>query len=87
MSAARLRWFIFLPALLPAAAWPQAGRTCSLPPTAPSCAPAAELAGEPEPAPDLGLLNPVDLLTDASSKATPTCLRAGPGHCCNCNGT
>ncbi|MGE8548087.1 MAG: phospholipase effector Tle1 domain-containing protein [Alcaligenes sp.] len=63
MSAARLRWFIFLPALLPAAAWPQAGRTCSLPPTAPSCAPAAELAGEPEPAPDLGLLNPVDLLT------------------------
>ncbi len=63
MSVSPLRYLLVLSILSPAAALPQTSRTCPLPPSTLSCAPAARLADEPEPAPDLGLLNPVDLLT------------------------
>lgn len=69
MPVLPLHCLLILSMLLPAATLAQTSRTCPLPPSAPSCASAARLAGEPEPAPDLGLLNPVDLLTGGKQQS------------------
>ena len=63
MLAALLQWLILLVAALPAWAWSQTTLECPLPPASTQCAPAAALGEHAEPAPDMGLLNPVDFLS------------------------
>lgn len=63
MLAALLQWLILLMAALPAWAWSQNTLECPLPPASTQCAPAAALGEQAEPAPDMGLLNPVNFLS------------------------
>ena len=63
MPVARLQWLILFLLTLPALAGAQSTLECPLPPASTQCAPAAQLGEQAEPAPDLGLLNPVDLLS------------------------
>lgn len=62
MPVAALYCLIPLLILAPSPVWSHGSLECSLPPTPTRCAPAAALGDLPEPAPDMGLLNPVDLL-------------------------
>ncbi|WP_063691007.1 phospholipase effector Tle1 domain-containing protein [Alcaligenes faecalis] len=63
MPSALLSWLILLLITLPSLAWSQSSLECPLPPSSTRCAPAAALGEQAEPAPDMGLLNPVDLLS------------------------
>ncbi|ASC90442.1 DUF6531 domain-containing protein, partial [Alcaligenes faecalis] len=63
MPAAFLPWLILLLTTLPSLAWSQSSLECPLPPSSTRCAPAAALGEQAEPATDMGLLNPVDLLS------------------------
>jgi len=63
MPAAFLSWLILLLTTLPSLAWSQSSLECPLPPSSTRCAPAAALGEQAEPATDMGLLNPVDLLS------------------------
>ena len=54
---------LLLSCCFPILARSQSTLECPLPPSSTQCAPAAALGGQAEPAPDMGLLNPVDLLS------------------------
>ncbi|MBY6347758.1 hypothetical protein E5C31_17465 [Providencia rettgeri] len=54
---------LLLSCFFPILTWSQSTLECPLPPSSTQCAPAAALGGQAEPAPDMGLLNPVDLLS------------------------
>ncbi len=63
MPAAFLSWLILLLITCPSLAWSQSSLECPLPPSSTRCAPAAALGEQGEPAADMGLLNPVNLLS------------------------